>query len=91
MAWRKQDKNPAYGSAEWKRKRLACLQAARWRCQIRGPHCQGAAVIADHVYGLRNDPRHEHLQAACQRCSDEKTSRESSRGHRDPPGRLIGW
>lgn len=84
MPWRS-NPDPAYSSVTWKKARRACLEAAGWQCQIRGPGCQGAAVAADHVFGLKADPQHRHLQAACKTCHDAKTSSESSRGHRDPP------
>lgn len=89
MPWGPNTKNPAYGRASWRKARLACLQRARWRCEIRGPGCIGAAKIADHIYGIASDPDHKHLQAACQVCSDAKTHAESAAakkalGPRDP-------
>src|SRR5690349_11467202 len=77
MPWKAKDRNPAYSTAAWRRARLACLRNARWKCQIRGPGCIGAASIADHIFGIASDPKHQHLQAACKPCSDAKTHRES--------------
>jgi len=82
VPWESARKDPAYGRAAWKRAREQCLRNARWRCEIKGPGCRGAAVIADHVYGLANDPEHRWLQAACQVCSDAKTQRESGEARR---------
>ena len=82
MPWKDSPKNPAYNTAAWRKARLACLRAANWRCQIRGPRCQGQAKIADHILGIANDPQHRHLQAACQNCSDAKTHRESGDARR---------
>lgn len=82
MAWRPEHKDPAYGTAAWKRARLACLRAANWKCQIRGPGCLGAASTADHIDGLAADPQHKRLQAACQVCHDAKTHRESGEARR---------
>ena len=86
MPWREQDRNPAYDRG-WKPARLACLRRAGWRCQIRAPGCTSKAVTVDHVLGIKADPEHRHLQAACQRCHDEKTKGEAARGRRRrPPG-----
>lgn len=74
MPW--QGHNPAYDTPEYKRARLACLNRARWQCEIRGPHCTGRASQADHTYGLANDPHHLSLQAACRPCHAAKTSAE---------------
>jgi 5-methylcytosine-specific restriction endonuclease McrA len=82
MPWKPADRNPAYNKASWKRARLACLRDARWHCQIKGPGCIGAASIADHIFGIGNDPDHRHLQAACRPCSDAKTHRESGDARR---------
>ena len=40
MPWRDQDRNPAYNRG-WKAARLACLQRAAWRCEIKGPRAPG--------------------------------------------------
>ena len=84
MPWRDQDRNPAYYRG-WKAARLACLQRAAWRCEIKGPQFTRTAVTADHIYGIRNDPGHKHLQAACQPCHDAKSQGEAARGRRNAP------
>jgi 5-methylcytosine-specific restriction endonuclease McrA len=91
MPWKSSNRDPAYGKAAWRRARLACLQAANWRCQIRGPGCIGAASTVDHIHGLASDPQHRFLQAACRVCHAAKTHRESGEARRgsggaaDPP------
>lgn len=82
MPWSDANRNPAYGRAAWRRAREKCLRDAKWKCQIRGPGCRGAAVTADHIHGLANDPEHRFLQAACQTCHDAKTHRESGEARR---------
>jgi 5-methylcytosine-specific restriction enzyme A len=82
MPWQTARKDPAYGKAAWRRARQRCLEQARWRCEIKGPSCRGAAVTVDHIYGLAADPGHRHLQAACQPCHDAKTHRESGEARR---------
>jgi 5-methylcytosine-specific restriction endonuclease McrA len=79
MPWSSARKDPAYGSAEWKRARLACLRAARWRCQIRLPGvCIGTASEADHILGLARDPHHTQLRATCRPCHQQVTAKQAS-------------
>lgn len=52
--------------------RLAVLDRDRWVCQMRGPHCTGAATEVDHVVARANggevwDPG--NLRAACRACN----------------------
>ncbi len=95
MPWETARKDPAYGTAEWKRARLRCLKAAGWRCQIRGPQCRGAASEADHILGLANDPHHTMLRAACKTCHRTATARQGNaakRGSADPqPVPRTAW
>ena len=51
MPWRDQDRGTSRTyDAEYKRKRLACLRAASWRCEIKiDGVCIGAASEADHA------------------------------------------
>ena len=84
MPWRPQDRDPAYNHG-WKTARLACLRRARWRCEIRGPGCTGSAVTVDHVHGIKADPQHKVLQAACQHCHDTKSKGEAAAGRRRAP------
>lgn len=81
MAWRPQDRqNPGYGTAEYKRKRLACLRRANWRCEIRiAGVCTGAASQADHIAGIANDPHHNALRAACEPCHKYVTARQGDK------------
>ena len=86
-----------YGTAEYKRKRLACMRRARWRCEIRLEGCQGAASEADHVDQVANDPRHDRLRAACKNCHRKVTAQQgggfrSASGGRDPePQQRTAW
>lgn len=89
MPWDTARQDPAYGKAEWKRARLACLKAARWRCQLRLDGCQGAASEADHADGLANDPQHRNLRAVCTSCHRKVTAQQGNsarrgRGSGDP-------
>jgi hypothetical protein len=90
MGWRPEDRqNKGYNTAEYRRKRDACLKGARWRCQIRVPGvCIGSASQADHEFGIANDPHHDHLRAACDPCHKHVTARQGSKSNRtlrDPP------
>lgn len=76
MGWDTAKKDPAYGRADWKRARTACLTQARWRCQIRMEGCQGAASEADHIDGLAADPQHKRLRATCVSCHRKVTSEQ---------------
>lgn len=95
MPWRKTPEDRArdaqrYG-AEWRRARLACLQAARWRCEIRLGGCAGTASEVNHVDGAANDPHHRNLRAACKPCHAKVTAQQGHDGRRgsrpaaDPP------
>ena len=76
MPWETARKDPAYGRSDWKRARLRQLRAANWKCEIRGPRCQGAASEVDHIDGLANDPHHKRLRAACKTCHQAVTARQ---------------
>lgn len=88
MPWSTAKKDPAYGQADYKRKRLECLRRAGWRCEIRLPGiCAGAATQADHTDQLANDPQHQHLRAACTPCHRHITAQQGNRAqgnHPDP-------
>ncbi len=77
MGWEAARKDSAYGTAAWKRARLACLRAAGWRCQRQLPGCQGQAVEANHRQGLANDPGHADLEAICRSCHRIVTSQQA--------------
>jgi len=83
VPWETARQDPAYGRAEWKRARAACLKAARWRCQARLEGCQGAASEADHVDGLANDPHHRNLRAVCTSCHRKITARQGNQAQRN--------
>lgn len=85
MPWRKEHRDPAYGSAAWRKARAEQLARDRGRCTVRGPGCLGAATEVDHIYGLAADPQHRHLRSVCSVCHKALTSTQSSRGHREPP------
>jgi 5-methylcytosine-specific restriction protein A len=61
----------AYHRRAYQRLRLVVLEAANYRCQIRGPHCSDFATAVDHVrpvaLGGRNEV--ENLRAACIQCN----------------------
>jgi 5-methylcytosine-specific restriction endonuclease McrA len=61
----------AYHRAEYQRNRLAVLEAAGWRCQIRAPGCTGVATTADHVQAvsLGGGNAVDNLRAACRHCN----------------------
>ena len=63
-------------NADYRRKRLACLRAAKWRCEIRLEGCQGAASQADHQDGADQDLQHRHLRAACTSCHRKVTAQQ---------------
>lgn len=92
MPWRPKDRqNTGYSTAEYKRKRLACLRRANWRCEIRIPGvCIGTASQADHIHGIASDPHHDFLRAACEPCHKHRTARQGGKGRSgggDPPAR----
>lgn len=89
MPWSSAAKNPAYNTAEYRRKRLACLKAAKWRCQIRLPGCQGAASEADHADQLANDPHHNSLRAACRSCHRKVTAQQGQGARAVQAGKAI--
>ena len=55
---------------DWPKRRRACLRAAGYVCEIRGPRCTGRASEADHV-GDRHD--HDNLRAACRACHGSRS------------------
>ena len=86
MPWESARKDPAYGRADYRRKRAAALKRARGRCERRLPGCQGAASQANHRDGLANDPHHEHLEAICDNCHKIITAQQGNdaKGARAP-------
>ena len=88
MPWDTARKDPAYGSAEWKRARAACLRRANHRCELGLEGCQGTATEADHVLGLAADPNHTNLRAVCTSCHRKVTAQQGNakrkRGRREP-------
>lgn len=82
MGWDTARKDPAYGSAAWKRARAACLQRARYRCELGLDGCQGTATEADHINGLAADPQHQHLRAVCTSCHRKRTAEQANAGRR---------
>lgn len=68
MPWDAAHRDPAYGTAAWKRARAECLRRARWRCSRGMEGCQGTATEANHRRGLAADPGHTDLEALCKSC-----------------------
>lgn len=76
-------------SAMWKRTRLFVLDRDRWRCQVKGDHCQGWANQVDHVIpradgGAMFEP--SNLRACCGPCN---RGRSASRTNDMRRGRLT--
>lgn len=82
MGWETARQDPAYGSAAWKRARLACLKRANYRCELGLEGCQGTATEADHVLGLAADPGHTALRAVCVSCHRKRTAQQGNAGRR---------
>jgi hypothetical protein len=78
MGWETARKDPVYGTAAWRKARLACLRAARWQCQRQLPGCQGTATEANHRRGLANDPGHTDLEAICRSCHRKVTAAQGN-------------
>src|SRR5204863_7980444 len=82
MPWASRDRvtkrraDARYGAA-WRRARLAALQRARWRCELRLPGCAGAATEVDHIDGAEADPNHERLRAVCSPCHRNRTAEQA--------------
>jgi 5-methylcytosine-specific restriction endonuclease McrA len=100
VTWKKtaadrQRDSQRYGTA-WRRARLACLQRAQWRCEVRLDGCTGRATEVDHVNGAAADPNHQHLRAACKSCHGKVTAQQGG-GYRakkapaDPEPRIDEW
>jgi hypothetical protein len=77
VSWESARKDPAYGTAAWKRARADCLRRARWRCERGLPGCQGTATEANHRRGLAADPGHTDLEALCSHCHAVITSQQA--------------
>lgn len=100
MPWRNDPESrrrsaETYDSPEYRRARLACLKAAKWRCQIRLEGCQGAASQTDHTDQAANDPHHRKLRATCGSCHRKVTSQQGNdaryRGPADPKPQPLAW
>jgi len=88
MPWQESDDRPGWHTAAWRRARLAALQRAHWRCELRLDGCTGAATQVDHTLGIAADPTHQHLQATCTPCHRRKTAQQGKgfrRAAADPP------
>jgi len=90
MPWQTARKDPAYGTAEWRRARIACLQRANWRCEARLDGCQGTAAEADHILGLASDPGHTRLRAVCRSCHGKISSRQGHDARRSGDPEFTG-
>ena len=86
MAWSKtaaqRQRDTAVYDSAYRKRRLACLKRANWRCEIRIPgKCIGAASECDHTAQAANDPQHKQLRAACKPCHAVVTARQSNAGN----------
>lgn len=66
----------------WRRIRLEILDRDDYRCQIRGPNCDGEANQVDHIIpadagGAPYDP--SNLRAACRRCNVGRSNKGRDR------------
>lgn len=64
-----------YRSPAWKTVRRLVLVRDGFRCQIRGPGCQGWANQVDHIVEIQNGGAPfdlANLQAACRHCNVAK-------------------
>jgi 5-methylcytosine-specific restriction protein A len=61
----------AHHDRTYRNQRRAVLEAAGYRCQMRGPRCTGVATTVDHVVALINGGTHDaaNLRAACWTCN----------------------
>ena len=72
---------PIYQTPEYRAWRKAVLERDHWRCQIKGPRCQGKATQADHRLPLARGGAPfdvDNGQAACPTCHQDKTQREAA-------------
>jgi len=99
VPWENARKDPAYNTADYRRKRLATMKRANWKCEIRLEGCIGAATQCDHTLGLDNDRQHLLMRAACAPCHAKVTARQGNdartgqgRTPRDPaPTPRTAW
>ena len=82
MPWSKDNDNPAYHQAAWRRARAKALKDARGRCEVHYTGCQGAASQVDHIDGIANDPNHTNLRAVCVSCHGKITSKQGNDAQR---------
>jgi 5-methylcytosine-specific restriction protein A len=61
---------PQY-AGNWPAIRLFVLERDGYRCQIRGPHCEGTASHADHIVAVAHggSAHPSNLRAACPTCN----------------------
>jgi 5-methylcytosine-specific restriction protein A len=75
-----------YASTAYRRARVPVLEAAGYRCQIRGPGCTRVATTVDHIVALDHGGTHNagNLRAACLTCN-------SAGGGRITQAKRRGW
>lgn len=58
------------------------IARAHGRCEVRGPHCQGRAVEADHIVALMDGGTHDPAngRAVCRPCHRVFTNRQIRAG-----------
>jgi 5-methylcytosine-specific restriction protein A len=78
-----------YASTAYHQARPVVLEAAGYRCQIRGPGCTGVATTVDHIIALTHGGTHQlgNLRAACLRCNSAGGGRISQAKRR---GFVVG-
>jgi 5-methylcytosine-specific restriction protein A len=83
-----------YSKAQWKRQRLAQLQAEPLCCFCEAKGVVEAATVADHKDPHKGDPElffdADNLQSLCKRCHDSTKARIESRGYHCEVDRLTG-
>jgi 5-methylcytosine-specific restriction protein A len=81
-------KGPARNDPQYKRARRFVLARDQYRCQIRGPRCQGRATQAHHIDGVTaaNLCDVTRMQAACGPCNAHVGRPKS-----DPAPRVNAW
>ena len=70
-----------YGS-DWARIRAQVLRRDRYRCQVRGPGCDGHGVEVDHIVSVADGGSNEasNLRAICVPCHRKRTGQQGHEG-----------
>ena len=78
-----------YAKREYKRNRLYTLEAAGYRCEVKGPRCLGRASTADHIIPVSQGGGNElaNLRASCPACNSRGGAHLTNAGK---AGRRLG-